>query len=67
MTTPAIPDAGTHPEEIRSEFELRIGERTSLQGKIRTTPAGVICAGISLAMMTFALGYLIRSGARRRW
>lgn len=66
MATPAVPEMGSHPEEIRSEFDLRIGERTVLQGKIRTTPAGVICAGMSLAMMTFALGYLVRSGSRRR-
>lgn len=59
--------ASTHPEEIRSEFDLRVGKHITLQGKIRITPAGLICSGLAVATMTFALGYVARSLPRRRW
>lgn len=64
---PAIFDAApTHPEEIRSVFDLRIGKHITLQGKVRITPAGLICSGLAVAMMGFGLGYLARAGARWR-
>jgi hypothetical protein len=55
-----------HPEEIRSEFDLRVGRHITLQGKFRITPAGLICSGLAVATMTFALGYVARSIPRRR-
>ncbi len=55
-----------HPEEMRAEFDLRVGRHVTLQGRARITPAGVICTGISLALVGFALGYLARSLPRRR-
>lgn len=65
---PAIFDAAAaHPEEIRSEFDLRVGKYITLQGKIRITPAGLICSGLAVAMMGFGLGYLARSASRRGW
>lgn len=55
----------SHPEEIKSTFDLRVGKHVTLQGSARITPAGVISAGIAVAAMTFALGYLISSMRRR--
>lgn|GEM_PF-2686370 len=55
-----------HPEEIKSTFDLRVGRHVSLHGSARITPAGVISAGIAVAAMTFALGYVISSIQRRR-
>jgi hypothetical protein len=56
---PAVFDpAPSHPEELRSEFELRIGRHISLQGRARLTPAGLICAGLSVAVITLSLAYL---------
>lgn len=65
---PATFDAPpSHPEEIRSEFDLRVGKHITLQGKARITPAGLICSGIAVVMMGFGLGYFARSASRRRW
>jgi len=58
--------AGAHPEEIKSVFDLRLGKHITLQGSARITPAGVISAGIAVAAMTLALGYLAASTRRRR-
>jgi hypothetical protein len=62
-TSPAV---FSHPEEIKSIFDLRVGKHITLQGTARITPAGVISAGISVAAMTLALGYLVGSITRRR-
>ncbi|WP_026282957.1 hypothetical protein [Rhizobium sp. 2MFCol3.1] len=59
-------DVPTHPEEMKSVFDLRVGKHITLQGSARTTPAGVISTGIAVAAMTFAVGYLISSVGRRR-
>lgn len=56
----------SHPEEIKSTFDLRVGKHITLQGSARITPAGVISTGITIAAMTLALGYLISSMPRRR-
>ncbi|MGX5733170.1 hypothetical protein [Bosea thiooxidans] len=56
----------SHPEEIRSEFDLRVGKHITLQGKARITPAGVVCSGLAVAMIAFGLGYLVRSVQRPR-
>jgi hypothetical protein len=61
------PQAPLHPEEIKSVFDLRVGKHISLQGSARITPAGVISAGIAVAAMTLALGYLASSVKRRRY
>ena len=61
--SPAVP---SHPEEIKSVFDLRVGKHITLQGSARITPAGVISAGIAVAVMTLAMGYLASSTMRRR-
>jgi len=59
---PAVPDAiGTHPEEIRTEFELHAGEHITLHGRLRITPAGLISAGLAVALVGFAIGFASRS------
>lgn len=58
--------APSHPEEIKSVFDLRVGKHITLQGSARITPAGVICTGIAVAGMALALGYLASSMSRRR-
>ena len=58
-------DAPSHPEEISSSFDLRVGKHITLQGRARITPAGVVCAGIAVAIMTLAAGALIGSLRRR--
>jgi hypothetical protein len=55
----------SHPEEIRADYELRIGSHISMRASARITPAGVICAGIAAAAITFAAGYIVASARRR--
>lgn len=59
--------APSHPEEIRSSFELRLGKHVTLQGSARITPAGVICSGIAVAAMVLSLGYLASAMRPRRY
>jgi hypothetical protein len=51
--TTAEPQA-THPEEMRAAYEMRIGEKVTLQASARITPAGMICVGIAAAAITLA-------------
>ena len=60
------PEVSSHPEEIKSVFDLRLGKHVTLQGSARITPGGVISAGIAVAFMTLALGYVATSARRRR-
>ncbi|WP_327525117.1 hypothetical protein [Bosea sp. (in: a-proteobacteria)] len=57
----------SHPEEIRSAFELRLGKHITLQGSARITPAGVICSGLAVAAMVLSLGYLASAMRPRRY
>ena len=38
--------APAHPEEIRAKVKLRLGKRSWLNATLRTTPAGLVTAGI---------------------
>ena len=38
-----------HPEEIRAKVKLRLGKRSRLNATLRTTPAGLVTAGIMAA------------------
>lgn len=60
-----LPAPASHPEEIKSVFDLRVGKHITLQGSARITPAGVISSGIAVAAMTLALGYVAASLLRR--
>ncbi len=55
----------THPEEMKAAFNLRIGDKISLEGSARTTPAGIISAGITLSTILAALGFVIWAGRKR--
>jgi hypothetical protein len=57
----------THPEEMKSVFDLRVGKHITLQGSARITPAGVISTGIAVAAVALAFGYLASSVKRRRY
>ena len=57
----------SHPEEIRADYELRLGKLITVQASARITPAGVISAGIAAAAIILAVGvwgvfYAIKSG-----
>lgn len=59
---PNVPAA--HPEEIRLETAFAIGERATAKWTIRTTPAGVICAGLAAAAIILSAAVVRRMGRR---
>jgi len=58
--------APSHPEEIRADYELRLGKLITVQASARITPAGVISAGIAAAAIIVAVGFLLSSKGSRR-
>lgn len=63
---PGHDEIPTHPEEMRTSFNLRIGRSVSLQGSARITPAGVVTAGLTFCAILVAYGHLARAMPRRR-
>ena len=55
----------THPEEIRLEAELTIAGRPTAHAALRTTPAGVICAGLAVAAIILSSAAVVRTVGRR--
>jgi hypothetical protein len=55
----------THPEEIRLEAELTIAGRPMARAFLRTTPAGVICAGLAVAAIILSSAAVVRMVGRR--
>ena len=53
-----------HPEEIRATVDLRIGNSLSLRATARTTPAGLVTAGIMVSAIILAVAALIRAVRR---
>lgn len=56
----------THPEEIKAEYELRLGNLVTVKASARITPAGVISAGIATAAIILAVELLVSSSRGRR-
>ncbi len=54
----------THPEEMRGEFDLHIGKNINLKGAGRTTPAGIVTVGITIAAGLLAAAALVRAARR---
>ncbi|RAI58489.1 hypothetical protein [Roseicella frigidaeris] len=57
--------APAHPEEIRGELRLTIGERAVLQMHGRITPAGLVTAGVMVASILLSTASLVWSARRR--
>ena len=57
--------ASAHPEEIRAKVKLRLGKRSRLDATLRTTPAGLVTAGIMAAGIFVAIAALVRAARRR--
>jgi hypothetical protein len=53
--------AMTHPEEIRTECEIRIGEKTVMRAAARITPAGLVCTGLMVAAILLSTAALVRA------
>jgi hypothetical protein len=66
-TTQAVgqASAAVHPEEIKASVDLRVGNSVSLKATVRTTPAGLVTAGIMVSAIVLAVATLVRAGRRR--
>lgn len=58
------PPVPAHPEEMKAEFDLRIGRLVALQGSARLTPADLICGGIAASAVLLSVGVLVRACRR---
>ena len=58
-------NAPAHPEEIRAKVKLRLGKRSRLNATLRTTPAGLVSAGIMTAAIFLSIDALVRAARRR--
>ena len=54
-----------HPEEIRAKVKLRLGKRSRLNATLRTTPAGLVTAGIMAAAIFVSIAALVRAARQR--
>ena len=64
--TPAVNgDIPTHPEEMKANYELRIGKSISLKASARITPAGVVTTGLTVLAVAVAFSFLSSSGRHR--
>jgi hypothetical protein len=55
----------THPEEIRLEAQLTIRGHPTARAALRTTPPGVICAGLAVAAIILSSAAVARIVGRR--
>ena len=67
-TAQALGNAGVvpaHPEEIRATLKLRLGKHGRLNATFRTTPAGLVTAGIMTAAIFLSIAAVVRAARRR--
>jgi hypothetical protein len=58
-------NAPAHPEEIRATLKLRLGKRGRVNAMLRTTPAGLVTAGLMTAAIFLSIAALVRAARRR--
>jgi hypothetical protein len=63
-TAPAI-SAAPHPEEIKASVDLHLGRSIALSATFRTTPAGLVAAGIMVSAIVLSTALLVRTARRR--
>jgi len=59
-----VASAPAYPEEIRAKVTFRLGKRSRLNASLRTTPAGLVCAGIMTAAIFLSIAAVVRAA---RW
>jgi hypothetical protein len=58
-------DSPPHPEEMKAEVELRIGDRTVVMATARTTPAGLVSVGVMVAAILLSVAALVHTARRK--
>ena len=54
-----------NPEEMKASFNLKFGEKVSLQATARATPAGIATVGITVAVIIGAVGLVVWANRKR--
>ena len=54
-----------HPEELKASFEIKFGEKASLQATARATPVGIATVGIALVGILAAVSLVVWASRRR--
>jgi hypothetical protein len=58
----------SHPEEMRAQVQLHVGDRAVLTATARATPAGLVSVGATVAAILLSAAALVRAARRsRRW
>jgi len=57
--------ATAHPEEIKASVDLGIGKNVSFKATVRTTPAGLVAAGVMVAAVVLSITTLVRAARQR--
>jgi hypothetical protein len=52
--------AAVHLEEIKASVEFRVGKSVSINALVRTTPAGLVTAGVMVAAIVLSATALVR-------
>jgi hypothetical protein len=63
---PAAADPLAHPEEIKATVDLRLGNRVQLKATARTTPAGLVAAGLMVSSILVAAAFVVRAAGGQR-
>jgi hypothetical protein len=58
-------DSPPHPEEMKANVELRIGDRTVVMATARTTPAGLISVGVMVATILLSVAALVHTARQK--
>jgi hypothetical protein len=58
-------DSLSHPEEMKAMVELRIGNRMMIMVTARTTPAGLVSAGVMVAAILLSVTALVHIARRK--
>jgi hypothetical protein len=64
MTETTAASQITHPEEMRADFDLRIGKNINLKGSARVTPAGIVTGGLMTVGILLAATAFVRAARR---
>ena len=66
MSSPSPTSPAFHPEEMRTEVEVRLGQASMLRATARATPAGLVAVGILVSAILLSTAALIRAARARR-
>jgi hypothetical protein len=58
-------DSLSHPDEMKANVELRIGDRRVVMATARTTPTGLVSVGVMVAVILLSVAALVHTARRK--